>query len=99
VRPHQIDFEVANALRGHVLAGKLTASRGRTALNDYASLTLTRYDGVPLLDEIWRFRNNFTAYDAYLTLAQALGSPLATSDDKMLHAERLGVDVRMYPAT
>lgn len=98
--PHLIDFEVASALRGHVLAGKLAAGRGRTALNDYASLTLTRYEGVALLGEIWRLRGNFTMYDAaYVTLAQALRCPLATSDDKMRLAERLGLEVRVFPAS
>jgi predicted nucleic acid-binding protein len=96
--PHLIDFEVTSALRGHVLGRKLAASRGRDALRDYAALTVTRYDGVGLLDAIWRLRDTFTVYDAaYVTLALALGCPLATSDGKLREAERLGVDVRMYP--
>ena len=97
--PHLIDFEVASAVRGHVLGRRLAASRGRDALRDYAGLTVTRYDAVGLLDAIWRLRETFTVYDAaYVTLALALGCPLATSDAKMREAERFGLDVRVYPA-
>jgi len=68
------------------------------ALRDYADLSICQYDGVALLDGIWRLRDTFTVYDAaYLTLASALACPLATSDAKMREAERLGVDVRVYP--
>jgi predicted nucleic acid-binding protein len=96
--PHLVDYEVTSALRGHVLGRKLTASRGRDALRDYADLSIARYDGVALLDGIWRLRDAFTVYDAaYVTLAVALACPLATSDAKMREAERLGLDVRVYP--
>ena len=96
--PHLIDYEVSSALRGHVLGRKLTASRGRGALHDYMQLTITRHDGVALLDQIWRIRDAFTVYDAaYVTLAMALGCPLVTSDAKLREAERLGLPVRVYP--
>jgi predicted nucleic acid-binding protein len=89
---------VTSALRGHVPGRKLSAARGRDALRDYADLSISRYDGVALLEGIWRLRDTFTVYDAaYLTLASALACPLATSDAKMREAERLGVDVRVYP--
>jgi predicted nucleic acid-binding protein len=81
-----------------VLRRKLTASRGRDALRDYVDLSITRYNGVALLDGMWRLRDAFTVHDAaYLTLALALAVPLVTSDAKMREAERLGVDVRVYP--
>jgi predicted nucleic acid-binding protein len=96
--PHLLDYEVTSALRGHVLGRKLSAARGRDALRDYADLSISRYDGVALLDGIWRLRDAFTVYDAaYLTLSSALGCPLVTSDAKMREAQRLGVDVRVYP--
>jgi predicted nucleic acid-binding protein len=96
--PHLLDYEVTSALRGHVLGRKLSAARGADALRDYADLSISRYDGVALLEGIWRLRDTFTVYDAaYLTLASALACPLATSDAKMREAERLGVDVRVYP--
>jgi predicted nucleic acid-binding protein len=96
--PHLLDYEVTSALRGHVLGRKLSAARGRDALRDYADLSISRYDGVALLDGIWRLRDAFTVYDAaYLMLASALACPLITSDAKMREAERLGVDVRVYP--
>jgi predicted nucleic acid-binding protein len=96
--PHLIDYEVGSAIRGHVLGRKLTISRGRDALRDYVDLSITRYNGVALLDGMWRLRDAFTAYDAaYVTLALALGCPLVTSDAKMRDAQRLGLDVRIHP--
>ena len=96
--PHLLDFEVATALRGHVLGGKLTASRGEDAVAEYVALQVVRYDGVGLLGEIWRCRDNFTVYDAaYVALSIALNAPLVTSDAKLCEAERLGVDVQVFP--
>jgi predicted nucleic acid-binding protein len=95
--PCLIDFEVASALRGHVLGGKLAASRRGGAIQDYARLTINRYTGVPLLDAIWRMRDTFTVYDAaYVTLALALACPLVTCDAKMREARRFGVEVQVY---
>jgi predicted nucleic acid-binding protein len=95
--PHLIDFEVTSALRGHVLGRKLAAARAQHALTDFAALAIVRYDGVGLLDAIWRLRSRFTVYDAaYVTLAQALGCPLLTVDGKMAEATRLGVDVQIH---
>lgn len=97
--PHLLDFEVASALRGHVLGRKLTAGRGQDALADYADLRIVRYDGAGLLPEIWRIRDDFTCYDAaYIALSIGLDAPLVTSDDKLSEAARLGVDVRVFPA-
>lgn len=97
--PHLLDFEVASAVRGHVLGRKLAGDRGRDALADYADLRIIRYDGAGLLPEMWRIRDNFTCYDAaYVVLAIALGAPLVTSDEKLAEATRLGADVRVFPA-
>ena len=85
--PHLIDLEVANALRRLVQAGGLTAARAAEALDDLAHLPLRRHPHLPFLVDIWRLRDNYTAYDAaYLTLAGVLDVPLITLDVRMARA-------------
>lgn len=97
--PHLIDFEVASAIRGHVIAGKLTPERGADAITDFSDLHIHRYAGLALLGEMWRIRENFTCYDAaYVALAGALDKPLVTLDAKLADASRLGVDVQVFQA-
>lgn len=98
--PQLLDFEVASAIRGHVLGSKLSLDRASNALPDFTDLRIHRYDGAGLLAEIWRLRENFTCYDAaYIALAKALDAPLITSDRKLAEAARLGVDVRVFSPT
>lgn len=94
--PALLDFEVASALRGHVLAGKLSEARLDEALTDFAALRVERYPMTDQLGSMVALRNNFTVYDAaYVVLAQALRAPMVTADTTMLEASRLGVDVRV----
>ena len=47
---------------------------------------------MPLLGRIWELRHNFTAYDAaYIALAEATGSVLYTSDEKLSKGHRARV--------
>jgi predicted nucleic acid-binding protein len=92
--PALLDFEVASALRGHALAGKLGEPRLGEALTDFANFRVERYQMTDQLGSVVALRNNFTAYDAaYLVLAQALCAPIVTADGKLLEASRHGVDV------
>jgi predicted nucleic acid-binding protein len=94
--PALLDFEVASALRGHALAGKLSEPRLNEALADFAALYVERYRMTDQLGPVLALRNNFTIYDAaYVVLAQALRAPIVTADAKLLEASRLGVDVQV----
>lgn len=96
--PSLVDFEVASALRGHALGGRLTEARLDEAVDDFVSLTIHRHALTGVLIELLRLRDNFTVYDAaYVVLASALDAPLVTADTKMQDAERFGVDVRLLP--
>lgn len=95
--PALIDFEVASALCGHALGGKIDQNRLDEAVTDYADLVIERYEMTAALRNILDLRNNLTVHDAsYVVLAQALGAPLVTSDGKLREAERLGVAVHVY---
>jgi predicted nucleic acid-binding protein len=94
--PALLDFEVASALRGHAVGGKLDQPRLDEAIEDFTALRIERHQMTGLLGHILDLRDNFTVYDAaYIVLAQALDSPLVTADTKLSEAMRFGVDVRV----
>jgi len=94
--PSLIDYEVASALRGHSLGGKLAAEQLEDAADDFDALTIERYPLSAMIRDVLGLRDNFTVYDAaYVVLAQALDMPLITADAKLTEARRIGVDVRI----
>jgi predicted nucleic acid-binding protein len=95
--PALLDFEVASALRGHVLDGKLDTVRLDEAVEDFTAFRIERHQMTGLLGYLLDLRDNFTVYDAaYLVLAQALEAPVVTADAKLREAARLGIDVRVF---
>lgn len=94
--PSLIDYEVASALRGHVLGGKLADTQLDDATEDFGAMQIERYPLSIMMRAVLDLRANYTVYDAaYVVLAQALAAPLVTADAKLLDARRLGVDVRV----
>lgn len=94
--PALLDFEVASALRGHALGGKLDQIRLEEAVEDFSVFRIERHQMTELLGHVLDLRNDFTVYDAtYAILARALEAPLVTADAKMNEAKRVGVDVRI----
>jgi predicted nucleic acid-binding protein len=59
--PHLADSEVAHALRGQVLGGRVTPGDAHQALVRWAQLGLRRFAGVGLLGRIWELRENVSA--------------------------------------
>lgn len=58
-----------------------------------------RYPHEGYLEEIWRLRQNVTAFDAaYAALAGLLGCPLVTWDVRLARAPRLPCDVEVLRA-
>ncbi len=89
---------MASALRGHTMAGRLSATRLAEAIGDFTALTIHRHSLSEALNELQNLRDNFTVYDAaYAVLASALDAPLVTADTKLCDADRLGVEVRLLP--
>jgi predicted nucleic acid-binding protein len=94
--PTLLDFEVASALRGHVMGGKLDPVQLDQAVEDFITFRIERHPMTGLLGHMLDLRENFTAYDAaYLVLAQALEAPIVSADAKLREATRLGIDVRV----
>lgn len=85
--PHLVDLEVTSAWRRLVAAGRMEDRRARLALDDLASLPLSRAPHAPLLDRCWELRENMTPYDAsYVALAELLDAVLLTADRRLLDA-------------
>ncbi len=85
--PHLLDVEVAQVIRRYAANGEIDSERGRSALADLADFPLRRYPHDFLLPRVWELRNNFTVYDAvYVALAEALGAPLLTRDQRLAAA-------------
>jgi predicted nucleic acid-binding protein len=94
--PSLLDYEVASALRGHALAGKLADTQLDDAAEDFAALRIERYPLSTMMRDVLSLRGNFTLYDAaYVVLARALELPLVTADAKLTEARRLGINVRV----
>lgn len=94
--PSLLDYEVASALRGHALAGRLAEQRLISATEDFGALHIERYPLARMMRGVLGLRENFTVYDAaYVVLAQALEAPLVTADAKLAEARRLGVEVQV----
>ena len=82
--PHLIDVEVAQVIRRFVLKGKIAEARASAALQDLMDLGLTRYPHDVLLERVFQLYKYVSASDAvYLTLAEALGAVLVTTDDAL----------------
>ncbi len=95
--PHLLDVEMLHALRGLVLRGDVSRSRGEEVREDFASLRWSRYSHVPCLDRIWELKDNLTAYDAaYVALAETLSAPLITTDARLARASGIRAEVEVY---
>lgn len=92
--PELIDVEVLNALRKLDSMGAIPASRQDNLPAVLRSLGIRKYRHDNLLDSIWAFRSNVTAYDAaYVTLARLLNATLVTRDTRLAKVPNLGVHV------
>ena len=88
--PDILDVEVASALRGLWLAGRLDDAGVSRALADLRELAVTRYASTTLVGRALALRANLSVYDAtYVALAEALGCPLVTLDRGLLGAPGL----------
>ncbi|MDQ6656632.1 MAG: type II toxin-antitoxin system VapC family toxin [Actinomycetota bacterium] len=96
--PHLIDVEIAHAMRRLVAAGTLTAAQGRSTLDTWQRIGISRSPAVGLLPRIWELRDTVTAYDAsYVALAEALECPLLTADARLSRAPGINCFITIVP--
>jgi predicted nucleic acid-binding protein len=95
--PHLLDLEVAQVLRRLVRDATVSALRADQALQDLLSLRVTRYPHFVFLPQIWKLRNNLSAYDAaYVALAERLGATLITRDTRISAGPGHGVRIELF---
>lgn len=94
--PHLLPAEVANVVRRAALAGKITADAATLAHADLRALRVDLFPYEPFAGRIWELRGNVTCYDAwYVALAEYLGCPLATLDDRLARAPGLKCAIQL----
>jgi predicted nucleic acid-binding protein len=97
--PHLLDVEVTSAVRRWVVSGRLTEQEARFSLADLRDLAIDRHAHDPFLDRALDLRGSVSAYDAmYVALAELLGAPLVTADQRLARASGIHCDVMLLPA-
>ncbi|GAA1805915.1 type II toxin-antitoxin system VapC family toxin [Agromyces neolithicus] len=96
--PDILDVEVASALRGLWLTGRLDDMRLDRAIDDLARLRVERHPSTLLIRRSLHHRANLTTYDAtYVALAETLGCSFVTRDRRIATAPRLRCSVEVLP--
>ena len=85
--PHLLPVEVANVLRRAVNADEITDDIASLAHADLLDLRIEFVPYEMVAVRIWELRHNLTAYDSwYVAVAELLGAPLATLDQRLVSA-------------
>jgi predicted nucleic acid-binding protein len=97
--PHLIDIEVVQVLRRLHLARELTLERSELAFTDFEKLVVERHAHRSLLRRVWALRSVMSAYDAaYVALAEGLGAPLLTCDEKLSRSQGHDAHIELVAA-
>ena len=95
--PELVDLEILNVLRRYVNRDSVAPARAALAIRNLNELDLRRHRHGPMLQRIWSWRANLTAYDAaYVTLAEVMDGPLLTTDGRLSRAPGLSIPVEVY---
>jgi predicted nucleic acid-binding protein len=87
VAPELAPVEATNILRRLERARRIGTPEANAAHEDLMQLDLQLFSFEPFADRIWQLRHTITSYDAwYVALAEALGLPLATLDERLAKA-------------
>ena len=85
--PELVYAEVTNALRKLERAKDITTADAIAAHEDLMDLNLELFSFQPFAERVWELRRNLTSYDAwYVAVAEGLGLPLATLDERLAKA-------------
>ncbi len=90
--PEHYFVEVSSALRRAELHGDINATRATVLFAELAATPVVRIPLPGLLPEAWARRGHLTIADAlYVVLAEHLGAPLVTTDERLAGSPGLRV--------
>jgi len=85
--PTLLPYECSNVIRRAELSGAISADQAAQAHADLLDLALDLWPYDVLATRAWELRANLSSYDAaYVALAEILGIPLVTLDQRILRA-------------
>ncbi len=85
--PHLVIAEATHALRRAQLNKRLPPEIATLAFADLLQTPVELYPFLPFAERIWQLRDTLSVYDAwYVALAEALGVPMATLDERLANA-------------
>lgn len=88
--PSLVEFESANIIRRHELAGLVSSDQGAQAHADLLDLAIEQWPYEILAPRVWQLRENLSCYDAsYVALAELTGATLVTLDQRIGRAPGL----------
>lgn len=88
--PHLAEYECANVIRRHELAGLVTSDQATQAHADLLDLTIEEWPYEAIAPRAWELRRNLSVYDAsYAALAELIDATLVTLDRRIGRAPGL----------
>ncbi len=86
--PELVRVEATNILRRLERAKLITTPEANGAQDDLTQLDLELFPFEPFSSRVWDLRHTVTSYDAwYVAVAEELGFPLATLDQRLAKAD------------
>lgn len=86
--PEHLPVEVTNVIRRLERGKAITESEANGAFQDLMELDLELHGFEAFGERIWELRHNVAIYDGwYVALAEALDTPLATLDARLVKAD------------
>ena len=84
VAPALVEFEAANIIRRHELAGLVGADQAAQAHMDLLDLVIELWPYELVAARAWQLRDNLSIYDAgYVAVAELTDAPLVTLDRRI----------------
>jgi predicted nucleic acid-binding protein len=96
--PYLVEFEAANIIRRHELAGIASSDQAAQAHADLLDLAIERWPYEFLAARAWELRHNLSSHDAsYVALAELIGATLVTLDERISGAPGLRCSITTPP--